>query len=67
MAVNGKHPEHEFLHHLYNTKRITANEFKNIQTYEKIYLSSVANISEISDLTKRHSNEYVVNKIVRGQ
>ncbi len=55
MAENGEHTEDEFVHHLYNTKRITANEFKNIQTHGRIDLTSVANISDISDLTKRHS------------
>ncbi len=66
MAENGEHTEDGFVHHLYNTKRITANEFKNIQTHGKIDLTSVANISDISDLTKRHSADDIAADKISG-
>lgn len=45
--------EDAFVHHLYNTKRITANEFKKIQSQGKVDLTAVANISDISDIGKK--------------
>jgi len=53
LAENGEHTEEEFVHHLYNHKRITATEFKNIQAHGKIELTSIASISDISDIGKK--------------
>ena len=54
MAENGFHTEEEFVKHLYHNKKITAKEFKNIQTHEKVELTSIA---DISDLTRQHKKE----------
>ena len=66
MAENGEHTEDEFVHHLYNTKRITANEFKNIQTHGKIELTSIGNISDISDLGKKQPGSDVLTRDISG-
>jgi eukaryotic-like serine/threonine-protein kinase len=66
LAENGEHTEEQFIHHLYSTKRITANEFKNIQTHEKIDMGSLGNISDISDIGKRQSDSEVVSKEISG-
>jgi serine/threonine-protein kinase len=50
LSEHGEHSEEQFIQHLYHTKRITANEYKNIQTHEKIELTSIADISNISNL-----------------
>ncbi|MCG8380181.1 MAG: protein kinase [Proteobacteria bacterium] len=50
LAENGDHTEEEFVAHLYNLKKITSTEYKNIQTHEKIELTSIANISDIGDI-----------------
>lgn len=66
LAENGEHTEVDFVHHLYNTKRITANEFKNIQTHGKIDLTSIGDISDISDIDKKHSGSEVSTKEIEG-
>jgi len=66
LAENGEHTEDDFVHHLYNTKRITANEFKNIQTHGKIDLASIGDISDISDFGKKQSDSEVASKEISG-
>ena len=66
MAENGEHTEDDFVHHLYNTKRITANEFKNIQTHGKIDLASIGDISDISDIGKKQSDSEAPTKDISG-
>ncbi len=51
LAEHGEHTEEQFISHLYGSKRITSTEFKNIQTHEKIDLTSIVNISNISDIS----------------
>ncbi len=48
LSENDFHTEEEFVNHLYHTKKITAKEFKNIQTHEKVELTSIADISDLS-------------------
>lgn len=50
VAEHGEHSEEEFISHLYSEKRITANEYKNIQAHEKIDLTSVASIHSVNDI-----------------
>jgi eukaryotic-like serine/threonine-protein kinase len=66
LAENGDHTEDEFVHHLYNAKRITANEFKNIQTHGKIDLTSIGSISDISDIGKKQSDSDVSTENISG-
>ncbi len=69
MAENGEHTDEEFIHHLYNTKRITANEFKNIQTHEKIELPSIGDISDFSDINdigKKQADSETATKDISG-
>ncbi|MBL1143213.1 MAG: protein kinase [Proteobacteria bacterium] len=54
LAEHGEHTEEQFISHLYGSKRITATEFKNIQTHERIDLTSIADISDIKDITGKH-------------
>ncbi len=54
---NPEHTEDEFIIYLYNHKHITAKEFKNMQAHEKIELSNIIDIhdiSEISDIAKEY-------------
>ena len=53
IAEHGEHTEEQFISHLYGSKRITSTEFKNIQTHEKIDLTSIVNISNISDIVSK--------------
>jgi len=58
LAKSGEHSIDEFIAHLYNRKRITATELKNIQAHEKIEITSIVtinDISKISDIAKNHS------------
>ena len=48
LQEHGEHTEEDFIQHLYHTKRITANEYKNIQAHEKIELTSIASIGDIT-------------------
>ncbi len=48
LAKHGEHSEDAFIKYLYNSKKITSTEYKNIQTHEKIELTSFADINEIS-------------------
>ncbi len=66
MAENGEHTDEEFIHHLYNTKRITANEFKNIQTHGKIDLASIGDINDISDIGKKQAGLEASTKEISG-
>jgi len=69
MAENGEHTEEDFVHHLYNTKRITSNEFKNIQTHGKIELPDIGDISDIcaiNDIGKKQSNSEASTKEISG-
>jgi eukaryotic-like serine/threonine-protein kinase len=52
LAEHGEHTEEEFIAHLYHHKRITATEYKNIQTHEKIDLTSIGNIDDITSRPK---------------
>ncbi len=52
MAENSTRTGEEFVHYLYNSKRITAKEFKNIQAYERIHVSTISNIIDINDINK---------------
>lgn len=57
LSQNGEHSEDEFINYLYNQKHITATEFKNMQAHEKIELSGIASIndiSKISEIAKKH-------------
>jgi len=56
LAKNGGHTEEEFIADLFKRKRITANEFKNIQAHGKIELTSIASITDISDIAKKLSD-----------
>lgn len=56
VAEHGEHSEEEFVSHLYNQKKITAAEFKNIQAHEKIDLTSIVDLSDISDIGKNKSD-----------
>ena len=58
LAENGAHTEDEFVTYLYNSNRITAKEYRNIQTHEKVELTSIA---DISDLGKKKKNDDVVD------
>ena len=53
LAEHGEHTEEQFISHLYGSKRITSTEFKNIQAHEKIDLTSIVNISDISDIVNK--------------
>ncbi|GJM04449.1 MAG: hypothetical protein DHS20C09_04400 [marine bacterium B5-7] len=66
MAENGEHTEDEFIHHLYNSKRITANEFKNIQTHGKVELTLIGDINDISDIGKKQSDTEDSRKEISG-
>lgn len=46
LEAHGGHTEEEFIAHLYHQKRITANEYKNIQTHEKIDSVSIGDVSD---------------------
>lgn len=48
LKEHGEHTEEDFIQHLYQSKRITANEYKNIQTHEKIELTSIASVNDIT-------------------
>ena len=57
LTESDEHTEDGFITYLYNHKHITAAEFKNMQTQEKIELSEITNIDdikEISDIAKKH-------------
>ena len=54
---NGFHTEDEFVNYLYQQKKITSKEYRNIQTHEKVELTSIADIADISDLTKSRGKE----------
>ncbi|HIF50887.1 MAG TPA: hypothetical protein EYQ42_05085 [Thiotrichaceae bacterium] len=47
LEEHGEHTEEEFIAHLYKHNRITATEYKNIQTHEKIDLHSIGDVSDI--------------------
>ena len=66
MAENGEHTENEFIHHLYNSKRITANEFKNIQTHGKVELTLIGDINDISDIGNKQSDTEASSKEISG-
>lgn len=51
LQQDGDYTEKKFITYLYKRKKITATEYKNIQTGEKIDLTPVSNISDISDLS----------------
>ena len=53
MEENGFHTEEDFVKHLYHTKKITAKEFTNIQTHEKVELTSIADISDLGKHKKQ--------------
>ena len=53
LAENEEHTEEEFITHLYNQKRITPTEYKNIKAHGKIDLTSIAELSDISDIGKK--------------
>ena len=48
LAEHGAHTEDDFINHLFQAKKITVTEYKNIQTHEKIELISVSDINEIT-------------------
>jgi eukaryotic-like serine/threonine-protein kinase len=52
LAEHGEHTEEEFIAHLYHHKRITSTEYKNIQTHEKIDLTSIGSINDITSRPK---------------
>lgn len=64
LKEHGDHTEEDFIQHLYKTKRITANEYKNIQTHEKIELTSIASVNDISDINK--ANQAPVSVEISG-
>lgn len=49
LSEHGDHTEEDFIQHLYQSKRITANEYKNIQAHEKIELTSIASVNDIAE------------------
>ena len=49
LAANNNHSEEKFVTHLFNTKLISASEFKSIQAEEKIELTSIANVEDIAE------------------
>ena len=48
LSKHGEHTEEDFIQHLYQTKLITSNEYKNIQAHEKIELTSIASVNDIT-------------------
>ncbi len=47
LTEHGEHTEEQFISHLFHAKRITSTEYKNIQTHEKVDLTSIVNIRDL--------------------
>lgn len=65
-AQSADHTEEGFVHYLYNTKRITKNEFKNIQAQGKIDLTSIINISDIDGIGKKQKESGLSSDKISG-
>jgi eukaryotic-like serine/threonine-protein kinase len=52
LEEHGDHTEEQFITYLFHTKKITSTEFKNIQANEKVELTSIADIGDITGKNK---------------
>ncbi len=67
LAENSEHTEEEFISHLYHKKRITATEYKNIQTHEKIDLTSIGDISDFGKKPPESSQTQIDGTYVENE